>query len=79
MTPQELRAEADRLDQEAAQANRGIVYVYKYSGWAIVHDGGVSDQRRSQDPDYREATVDEVKALQTIPEFAAYLEKMRAK
>jgi hypothetical protein len=77
MTPAELRAEADRIDAEQGKSDIGTVLIHRYTGWAIIHDGGPTDHRRMRDPDYREATADEVKALQTIPEFSAHLARRR--
>jgi hypothetical protein len=74
-TPAELRAKADAMEANSAKANKGKVYILSYSGTAIIHDGFVGSNMRFSEK--REATEAEVKALCTIPEFAAYLKKVR--
>ncbi len=74
-TPQELRAEADRLESEAANAYRGKVYISDLSGQAHVHVGNKDSEYVRKY--YREATETEILALRTIPEFAAHLDRIR--
>lgn len=71
-TPESLRAEATRIEQASAQSNRGKVFVL-YTGVAI-HNGETYNQFLV---DNREATEAEVIALCVIPEFKAYLDKVR--
>ncbi len=77
MTPTELRAEAQRIENEAAQPLRGKVYIYTTTGSWILHTG---KPESGPHPliESREATEAEVQALCQIPEFAAYLESVRA-
>lgn len=73
MTPQELRAQADAMEAESAKANEGKVYVSQW-GVIAVHDGNKSWNHLAKE---REASEAEVQTLCTIPEFAAYLKKVR--
>jgi hypothetical protein len=75
LTPAELRAKADAMDQETAYARKGKVLISQYTGMACIHQGDASYERAVAD--YREATEAEIQALCTIPEFAAYLKKVR--
>lgn len=72
---EELRAQAEKLEAEQAKANRGRVTISPYDGSAWIHDGSVAMEGMTRG--HREAADAEIQALRTIPEFAAYLAKIR--
>ncbi len=75
MTPQEHRDEADRLEKEASMVYCGKVYISDMSGQPHVHAGNKDSEYLRKY--YRDATETEIQMLCTIPEFAAYLKKIR--
>ncbi len=73
-TANELREQADRLDREAAESQKGKVIIEPYTGGAFICDG---TRLVSFSKDCREASEAEVQALCTIPEFQAHLKRVR--
>ncbi len=73
--PSDLRAEADRLEAEAASMEKGKVFISPYDGASWIHDGTpiFSTMARGM----REASEAEVQTLRAIPEFASRLDRVR--
>lgn len=79
MTPSELRAEADRLEDQDNAKEAGKVFIETVHGIPWIHKGTAHDQKHFDlcRTIFRPATESEVEALCTIPEFAEHLKKVR--
>ena len=75
-TRAELRAEADRLEREAAALNKGKVYIHRNGSFLIVHDGSSLDESIASEGK-RELTEAEVQAMRLIPEFNSAIKSLR--